>query len=357
MSGGYATVAGIGTAFPPDIGQQDAWDGFFDAHYEGRGAARRVWRGSGVVRRHAAVDPRVEDFSAASTAARMRRFVDEALPLGKDAVTRSLAAAGIAAADVDALTVVSCTGYATPGVDILLARDLGMPPTVQRLAVGHMGCYAAIPGLAAVADAAVARDRVGVLLCVELTSLHVQPPTDDLEQVVAHALFSDAAAAVTVVPGGGGGGSGSGVAGVEVVDVAARTDAATAGDMRWDVTDQGFRMTLSSRVPKVLRAHVRDATTDLLAANGLGLGDVDRWLVHPGGPSIVASVADALGLGADDVAASHRVLRDHGNCSSATVLLVLDDVLRTDAPEPGQHLVAMAFGPGLTLYLALLRAR
>ena len=49
---------------------------------------------------------------------------------------------------------------------------------VQRLFVGHMGCYAALPGLGAVADFVVARGRPAVLLCLELTSLHVQPPTD-----------------------------------------------------------------------------------------------------------------------------------------------------------------------------------
>ena len=76
-----------------------------------------------------------------------------------------------------------------------------MPPGLQRLMVGHMGCHAAIPGLAAVSDFVTARSRPAVMLCVELTSLHVQPAQDDLEQVVSHALFSDAAAAVVLEPG------------------------------------------------------------------------------------------------------------------------------------------------------------
>src|SRR5207244_625784 len=102
--------------------------------------------------------------------------------------------------------VASCTGYATPGVDILIARDLGMSAALQRLHVGHMGCYAALPALGSASDFVVARDRPAVLLCVELTSLHVQPSTatarrgepddKDLQQMVAHALFADAAAAV-----------------------------------------------------------------------------------------------------------------------------------------------------------------
>lgn len=343
-----AAISGIGAAFPPAIDQQAAWDGFFSAHYGDSRVARHVWRSSGIDQRHAIVDPRVEDLTGVSTAARMRRFVDEAVPLGKSAVEGCLAASGLAAEDVELFTVASCTGYATPGVDILLARDLGMPVTVQRLHVGHMGCYAALPALAAVADAAVARGRTGVLLCVELTSLHVQPPTDDMEQVVAHALFSDAAAAVAVTPGG---------PGLEVVDLVALTDAATADHMTWEVTDLGFRMRLSPKVPSVLEEHVAGLTEQLLARHDLAISDIDHWAIHPGGPRIISTVAKRLRLGDDAVAVSREVLRTHGNCSSATVLLILGELLRERSPSPGEHVVAMAFGPGLTLYAALLRVR
>ncbi len=80
----------------------------------------------------------------------MLRYQVEALPLGKEAVGRALTAAGLDARDVGLFVVCSCTGYATPGLDILLARDLGMAATTQRMFVGHMGCYAALPGLGAV---------------------------------------------------------------------------------------------------------------------------------------------------------------------------------------------------------------
>jgi 3-oxoacyl-[acyl-carrier-protein] synthase III len=37
--------------------------------------------------------------------------------------------------------------------------------------------------------------------------------------------------------------------------------------------------------------------------------------------------------------------------------LVLDELSRRSEIVAGQHVVAMAFGPGLTLYAAVLRAR
>jgi predicted naringenin-chalcone synthase len=324
------------------------WSGFFAEHYRDVRIAEQLFANSGVRTRHTVANPVYEDVSGWGTGARMERYLAEALPLGKDAVATALADAGLAAADVGLFAVTSCTGYVTPGVDIRLARDLGMSDRVRRLFVGHMGCYAALPGLGAVADFTAARQRPSVLLCLELTSLHIQPATTDVDQVVAHALFADAAAAVVLEP--------VERPGFEVIDVVAQTDVSTAEYMTWDVTDLGFRMGLSPRVPAVLARHVRGVVDKLLAAHGLTVADVDGWAVHPGGRRILDVVQRRLELGPDALEHSYGVLRDHGNCSSATVLLVLERMRAAGVVEPGRHLVALAFGPGLTLYATLLRA-
>ena len=341
-----AAVEGVAVAVPAPMDQQGLWTDHFRAVYAASPVAERIWRSSGIVTRHGVADPRVDDVSRWGTDARMRRYLAEALPLGKEAVSAALARAGIAAADVGLFGVVSCTGYVTPGLDILLARDLGMPTTVQRLVVGHMGCYAAIPGLASVSDAVRARRLTSVLLCLELPSLHVQPGADDVQQMVAHALFSDAAAAVVVRPD---------APGLEVVDIVAATDVEHQADMTWDVTDTGFRMGLAPTVPDVLSRHVRAVVDDLLGRHGLAVGDVAGWAVHPGGPRILDVVQERLELPDRALGPSREVLRDYGNCSSATVLVVLDRVVAARPPAPGDHIVMMAFGPGLTLYATLLR--
>ena len=352
-----AALTGAAHALPAPMDQQALWDGFFREHYADARLARKVWEHSAIRTRRGVVDPTTEDISGWGTGARMQRFLAEAMPLGKEAIGAALADAGLDPVDVGLLTVVSCTGYVTPGLDILLARDLGMADTVQRLHVGHMGCYAALPGLGATADFVTARDKPAVMLCLELTSLHVQPTTEtarsgsptpeDLQQMVAHALFSDAAAAVVLEPGS---------PGWEVVDVVARTDVSTADHMTWDVTDLGFKMGLSPAVPDVLALHARPVVEELLGRNGLSVGDVAGWAVHPGGRKIVEVVGEVLGLDEEHLAPSYDVLRDVGNCSSATVLLVLEQLRATRDLPPGAPVVAMAFGPGLTLYATLLRS-
>ncbi len=123
--------------------------------------------------------------------------------------------------------------------------------------------------------------------------------------------------------------------------------------MTGDVTDLGFRMGLSPRVPETLAGHVAPFVSELLARHGLAVTDVDGWAVHPGGPHILDVVERELALPGDALGPSREVLGAHGNCSSPTVLLIVDELRRAGR----EHLLVLAFGPGLTLYAALLRAR
>lgn len=344
-----ARIAGLGTALPAAYEQDRLWRDAFREHFSGNRIAKRVFADAGVDRRHSVTDP--AEFAAVTTwttGERMRRFIERAPPLGLSAVREALADAGIAAEEIGLMAVVSCTGYGTPGLDIELARELPLPADARRLLVGHMGCHAAIPGLGAAAEYVQARSRPAVLLCLELTSLHLQPPSSEVEQMITHALFADAAAAIVLRPGDEG-------PGPRVVDLAARTDTAKRDHMTWHVTDLGFRMGLSPRVPDVLGEHIGPVVEDLLSRNGLKVSDVGSWAVHPGGPRVLDAVRDGLGLDASALEASRTVLAEHGNCSSVTVMLVIRELLE-NGPPPGP-MVAVAFGPGLTLYAALIQPR
>jgi alkylresorcinol/alkylpyrone synthase len=346
-----AVLTGQGRAVPTAIGQEEIWNDVFSPRLGGNSLAKALFLRAGISTRHTAMDPRQDDVSHWSTGDRMRRYVTEARGLGRDAVAEALRQAGVRAEDVGLFVVVSCTGYATPGLDILIAEDLGMPASVRRLIVGHMGCYAAIPGLGATADYVRTHGRPAVMLCVELPSLHIQPSTDpkDLQTVVSHALFADAAAAVVIEP--------DAASGLEILDTTAVTAPASAALMTWEVTDHGFKMGLSPKVPNVLSMHVADAVQGLIKPAGLEIADIAGWAVHPGGRRIVDVVAERLRLSPEQVADSRAVLDGYGNCSSATVLMVLEQVRRREQLTAGEAVIAMAFGPGLTLCTSLFRAR
>jgi predicted naringenin-chalcone synthase len=263
------------------------------------------------------------------------------------------------------LVTVSCTGFVAPGVDAAIIDALGLPRTTERTNVGFMGCHGALNALR-VARGFVEADpaRIPLVCAVELCTLHFAYGWDP-DMLVANALFADGAAAVLCDGGGNGQGHGRGQAegggggdrrpsAGDWCVVASGTllmpDSADA--MTWRIGDHGFRMSLSARVPDLIGAHLRPWVTEWLGAHELGIEDVASWAVHPGGPRILGSVEDALGLDRDRMGASREVLSECGNMSSATILFILDRLRKHDAPRP---CVALAFGPGLVVEAVLIR--
>jgi predicted naringenin-chalcone synthase len=285
-----------------------------------------------------------------STSVRMNRYAAEAAPLALAAAVRALADAGIAAAEVTHLVTCSCTGFANPGVDLELLARLGLPPTVARTHVGFMGCHGAFNALR-VAEAFVAArpESVPLVVCVELCSLHFQYGARS-DVIVANSIFADGAAAVVGghparrrAPGGS-------VWQLERLWSSVLPD--SRDEMGWTIGDHGFEMNLSAAVPGTVARHLPATVAAGLAAAGLAPAEIGSWAVHPGGPRVLAAVEEALALPPAALAISREVLAEHGNMSSATILFILERLVRGDAAGP---CVAMAFGPGLTAELALLR--
>jgi alkylresorcinol/alkylpyrone synthase len=343
-----ARIQALGSAVPEHVYKQaEIVDEFFVLRGDWQPAYTEVFRASGVERRAAVVDVHEFYAKARTTADRMEVFSPAARRLGAAAARRALDRAGPgAAAAVDELIAVSCTGHAGPGLDVHLAADLGLRADLARLMIGHMGCYAALPALRTAAAVSSAGGRRVLVACVELCSLHLQPITNR-EDAVTSALFADGAAAVLVGPDGDG-----------PRIVAART--ATVPDsearMGWAIGDDGFRMTLSPRVPALVERSLPGLVGGLLADAGLTVGEVAHWVVHPGGPEILERVRRRLGLADAQLARSAEVLADGGNRSSATVLFILDALVASGELAPGDWVVMLAFGTGLTMEALLLRA-
>jgi alkylresorcinol/alkylpyrone synthase len=343
-----ARVQALGTAMPERVYKQDEIvESLFGTMPGWEPDWSEVFQASGVERRASVVD--VHEFFAdrPTTAERMRAFVPAARRLGADAARRALDRGGPGAAgEIGDLIVVSCTGYAGPGLDVHLTADLGLDRRVRRLALGHMGCYAALPALRTASALVNATGQRSLVVCVELCSLHMLPPASRQEAVTA-ALFGDGAAAALVGPQAGG---------PAIVDARTATLPGSEDRMGWLIGDHGFRMSLSPRVPALVDRSVDGFVRELLQPHGLDKDEVDHWAVHPGGPEILERVQRRLGLSDTQLAPSRDVLVDGGNRSSATVLFILESLVGSVELRPGQWLVVLAFGTGLTMEALLLRA-
>lgn len=283
--------------------------------------------------------------SGPSTAARMQRYAAEAGPLAVRAAQQAVSDATVQAAEITHLVTCSCTGFVSPGVDIELIDNLGLKPTVTRTHIGFMGCHAAFNALR-VAHAYAQADQacIPLVVCVELCSLHFQyGPRSDL--IVSNSIFADGAAAVV-----GTGAQACLPHGWILRRQWSHVLPDSTAAMGWTIGDHGFEMQLAATVPATVARHLPGIVDRALAEAGLGRGDVALWAVHPGGPRVLAGVAEALDLPADALAASWDVLADHGNMSSGTILFILERLMRGGNRGP---CLALAFGPGLTVELAL----
>jgi predicted naringenin-chalcone synthase len=282
-----------------------------------------------------------------TTGQRMEIYARDAGPLALEAATQALEEARLRPVAVTHLVTVSCTGFAAPGVDLALIRGLGLPATVQRTNVGFMGCHGAINGLRVAAAFGAADPGAVVLLCaVELTSLHYHYGWDP-QRIVANAIFADGAGAVAGAAAGPQ--TPAGTWRVRATGSCVVPD--SAGAMTWTVGDNGFEMTLSKGVPRLIAEHLRPWLTGWLRGHGVALEEVASWAVHPGGPRILEAVEQSLGLPAEATADARAVFEQYGNMSSPTVLFILERLRRRQAPRP---CVALGFGPGLVAEAALL---
>jgi predicted naringenin-chalcone synthase len=240
------------------------------------------------------------------------------------------------------LVVASCTGFMAPGLDLRVADRLGLSPSVERTLVGFMGCAAAIPALKLAWHAVRSQPQARVLvIALELCTLHLQE-TPDLETMLTFLLFGDGCAAALVA---------AEPAGIALDGFQATVVPETQDLITWRIGDQGFDMRLSGRVPAAIARALED---DRARSNSTGLlrgirpREVAHWAVHAGGRTVLDAVEQGCDLPPDALATSRAVLREHGNMSSATVMFVLERMLRqADAGARGAG-VAMAFGPGLS---------
>jgi alkylresorcinol/alkylpyrone synthase len=125
--------------------------------------------------------------------------------------------------------------------------------------------------------------------------------------------------------------------------------------MGWNISEKGFRIILSTEVPNLIRQNLGRDVDSFLADNGHQRSDLKSFVLHTGGPKVLDASADALGLHNGELDASWDCLRKVGNLSSASVLCVLEDVMKNRRPVPGTLGLLAAMGPGFCSELLLLQ--
>lgn len=270
-------------------------------------------------------------------------FMEHALDLSVRAAQECLWRANVHLDQVDAVVAVSTTGICTPSLDALLMERLGLRRNVTRLPIFGLGCAGGVLGLARAAALAKATPGSRVLLVVvELCGLTFRSGDRSASNMVATALFGDGCAAALVS---------TEADGPSLTTWGEHTWPDSLDVMGWHMEDDGFGVQFSRDIPPLVARHLRPALDHWLGSHDLTCDDIDRFLCHPGGTKVVNALEEALTLAPGTLALERKVLRDYGNMSAVTVMMVLERALPTPLPRRS---VVTALGPGFTAGFLLL---
>ncbi|MFY0625296.1 MAG: type III polyketide synthase [Reichenbachiella sp.] len=287
--------------------------------------------------------PDLEPFP--TTEQRMKLYREKAVPLAIEAISNCTHGREDYSSFTHLITV-SCTGMYAPGLDVDIIKALNLRPDINRTSLNFMGCYAAMNALVLAKEYCSNRKNIKVLVVsVELCSIHLQKKQSE-DNLLAHSLFSDGAAAAIVT-------SDPQPENLEICSASSYLALNGKHDMAWQIGDFGFEMSLTSYVPNIIKNGIGELTKNLLKDSNLSLKDIDTFAVHPGGKKILEAVEKELKISKTDNALAYDVLRKYGNMSSPTILFVLKNLMTNQ--KPNQNVLSFAFGPGLTMETILFK--
>jgi alkylresorcinol/alkylpyrone synthase len=321
-------IVATAASFPPHYFLQgtvtEALKGQWDQGMENTAVLERLHSRTGVAGRYFSLP--LEQYPPLDTWGKTNDvWIETAERLGEQAIDCVLAKAGVDRKQIGALFFVSVTGVSSPSVDARLVNRMALSPRIKRNPIFGLGCVAGAAGLARAADYVRAYpDQIAVLLSVELCSLTWQRDDFNVANLIATGLFGDGAAAVLVA------GDQVKLKGPKILGSACSFYPDTQDVMGWRDVD-GF-----------------------LAEHGMTRDQVDSWIMHPGGPKVMEAVQDALGLHNGELELSWEALQKVGNLSSASVLVVLHEVMSHHRPKPGSRSILAAMGPGFCSEMLLL---
>ncbi len=351
-----ANIISIGTALPANCHPQNEILHFMQKAYKLDNTEARklafLYRHSNIKQRYSVIEDfsnpdeqwafvQVNGHGNPTLNDRMKIFHQHALTLSVNAINNCINNV-LDARQITHLITVSCTGMSAPGLDLEVAEALDLSPNIFRTSVNFMGCYAAIHALKIakmICDSTT--DANVVIVCTEICTIHFQQEYT-LDNAASSLLFADGSAAVLVS---------NSIASSKYLKLKNfYSEVAYKGkkDMSWQLSNDGFLMTLSAYIPQLIKEDINCFVQKALHAADIKQEEITHWCIHPGGKKILEVIQTKLGLSDQHLSYSKDVLSEFGNMSSSTILFILKQMLEELNGSPA-NVFGVAFGPGLTM--------
>ena len=303
-------IIGTGSSLPKKIVTNDMLSQFLDTSDEW------ITTRTGVKRRHVISDERLEE-------------------LAIDAAKKALSDSGLSASELDFIICSNVVNeYVTPQLSCIIQGSIGATCPCMDI---NCACAGFIHALE-VAESFHKAGRVSNVLIVCAEEPTRMTDWSDRRTCV---LFGDGAAAAVL-------GTGDNIMSIKL-------SAASATDKLWQyrilhptpyITKEESDVPLQMKGQDVFKFAVKAAAKDItrtLKESGICPDQVDHYLLHQANVRIIEAIQDYLEQPADKFPTN---IQDHGNSSSASCPILLDECRRTGRFKEGDLVAMSAFGAG-----------
>ena len=280
------------------------------------------------------------------TGIRTRHIADEgvaASDLGVEAAQTALERAGVAAADVDLILLAT----STPDYPGLPATASIVQDRIGANSAGAMDVVAACSGFVYGLSTAAAFVDSGQAKTVLVIGSEVYSKILNWQDRNTCVLFGDGAGAVLVRQGDG---SGIRDSVLHSIGSGAESLYRPAGGSRErcaaDTPHERTKLHMQGRrVYNFAVQAIIDTIEELLERNGLAIGDIDHVVAHQANVRIIDAACRRAGY---PESIFFKNIAEYANTSAASIPIAMGDMLSQDLLEPGQTIVTIGFGSGLS---------
>lgn len=310
-----------------------------------------IFQNCGIKKKHTII-PIEEVFSVRSLDESNGLYKQKSVEYACKIAKNTLENASIKAEEIDFLITTSCTGIMSPSINSHLINELSMRNDVLHIPIAQIGCIGGINSIIYIDKLLKSKPKSkGMIINLEFSSNTMQYRDFSMDNIVSTALFADGVACTIVQNGNH---NTSQKPSLEIINSATHQFKNTEDILRYDLGTSGFKMKLSRKLPSIISASFLIVVEKFLTANGLSVNDIDHFLVHPGGIRILELVEEILVPFGKNLVLSKKVLENHGNMSSTTIMFIIKELLQSSIKDKEMVLI-VAFGPGFSLSQVLIQ--
>lgn len=277
----------------------------------------------------------------------------EACRLQKENIQKILDEEKIDIADIGLIASATTSGLAVPSLEALMMNQFPFCPLTKRLPLFGLGCLGGVAGINRVNDYLRGHPKKAALLMVtELSSLNFQMADDSLTNLIGTTSYGDGSGAVLLV------GDEHPLAEAALFEIMSSESVfypETERLMGLDMVQSGFQLVISSDIPSLIKARVGKSIEEFLGKNKITKKDINFYMAHPGGSSIMNALCEAMMIEREQMALSWESWSQYGDASAASIINVIEKTSTAENVTRNNLGLMIALGPAFSLELSLLK--